>query len=162
MHILDQFSQLAVINRFEVGDEVVRPGHVLLCLGVKAGMNGFIRSLEQAVLAILYQFDALIAQVMGTATGNAGGRHHHGGGNIVFHLHLFGRDVVLAQLEGTPLGIAVKTDTQVGGDDIPVIEFQFVRRGTVDFINGQMLAPLVAPLGPVETLDKENQRQDAR
>ena len=71
MHIFNQRSQLLVIKRLEIGNEVTRCRHVLFGLGVKTRMDRIIRPLEQSVLAILYQLHAVITILPGSTAGNA-------------------------------------------------------------------------------------------
>ncbi len=162
MHVFHQCRQFLAPERVPVGQEVTGLRHVFFGLLVEARVDGVVRALEQAVLAVRHDLQAVPVVLRRSATGDAFRRHHDGGGDVVLHLHLFRGDVVLAQLEGAPLALAVEADAQVGGDDVAAVQFQFVGRRAIDLVDRQVVAPGIAPLDAVETLDQENQRQDAR
>ena len=161
--ILHHIRQGLPLERLVVGHEVAVLGHLQLRLLVEAGDDGVVRALEQAVFAVLGELDAVpgLQHPGGTAV-HIARRDHHGGGDVVLHLHLLRGDEVLAQLEGPPLAFQVEADPQIRGDDAPVEDLELVPRGPVHLVHREVLAPGVAPLRAIQALDHEGQRKDAR
>ena len=56
--------------------------------------------------------------------------------------------------------IARKADSQVGADDLAVIDLQFMAGAAVHQIDGEVLPPVVAPRRVVEPLDGVDDRVD--
>jgi len=125
-----------------------------------AAVDGFVGPLEQALLAVNDQLDAGLAAV-GRKVGQQRGRHHHRGADVVFHLHLLGRDEILAQLEDAPGAVLLEADAQVGADQLAIIDLELVAGLAVDEVDREMAAPVRAPFGPAHALDDESHRQDA-
>ena len=96
MYILHQRRQFAMMDGFEVGNEISRPGHIQLGLRVESRVNSVIRTLKQTILAVLHQLDTVVFAICRATTTDTFGRHHHGSSDIVFHLHFFCCDIVLS------------------------------------------------------------------
>ena len=160
--VVDLGGQGFAGKRFEVGHEIAGQRHVGLGLLVVAGDDRVVRSLEQTHFAIVRELDAACRIEPQLAAGERGDGSHHRRGDVVLHLHFFGRNEILTQLEGAPLCVAVETHAQVAGDDTTAEHLQFVARGAVHHVDRELLVPFIAPFRAVETLDQEHQRENAR
>jgi hypothetical protein len=72
-------------------------------------------------------------------------RHEHRCRDVVFHVDFFTGHVVDPQLENAPGTIRSIADAQVPRANGAVVEFQFVSRFAIDVVDGEMLAPVIAP-----------------
>ena len=63
------------------------------------------------------------------------------------------------KVQRMPVGVAA--DAEVGALDGPALELEDVARRAVDHVDGEVRRPVVAPLGPVEALDEEDEGLDA-
>ena len=160
--VVDFGGQRVAAQGFEVGEKVAGQGHVGLGLLVVARDDRVVRALEQAQLAVVRQLDAAGRVQLRLAAVEPGHRRDHGGGDVVFHLHLFGGNEILAQLEGAPLLVGIEAHAQVAGDDAAAEHLQFVAGRAVHHVDRELLVPVIAPFRAVEALDQEHQRQDAR
>ena len=146
-------------QRLVVGEEVVGPGEIGFGLLVQARVDGVVRPLEEALLAVGDELDAA-GDLGGRGGADPLGGDDHGCGDVVFGLDL-GRGVeVLADLEGAPLAGGEQAHAEVGAAGFAVVDLQFVAGLAVDDVDGEVLAPVLAPLGLVETLDQEDQGED--
>ena len=121
-------------------------------------MNGVVGPLEEPELAVLRQLEARVPVIFARQSDQALRGNHHRGGDVVLHLHLVGRDEVLPQLVGPPGAVLLAADPEVVGDELAPLVFEFVAGGAVDDVDAEVLTPIIAPLGPVEALDHEDQR----
>ena len=82
-------------------------------------------------------------------------REHDGGRDIVFHLHFVGGVEIGTQLVNAPGAIGIVAHAQVIAEQLLVFEFELVAGRAVDAIDGEVLAPVVAPLLLVVALDRD-------
>ena len=149
------------VERLEVRAEEARAGHVLLGLPVEAGVDRVVGPLEEAELAVLGELEARVAVVLSGEADEPARRHDHRGGDVVLHLHLVGRHEVLAELVGAPG--AVLLAARRAGSCRPACGPSYLSScpgAPLMMSTLKWLAPVVAPLRPVEALDDEDQRAD--
>ena len=155
-------GDLLGVNRLEVTTEQALAGHIPLCLFVIPWENGIIGALEEPPLAVLTELEAGVGVVLSSRqTADHVARYNDGGGDIILHLNLIGRDEVLAKLVGTPItGVLIKTDTKEGSDQSTVINLELMARSAIDLVNGEVRAPITIPLWLIEPLDGKNDGTD--
>ena len=155
-------SNFLGVDGLEVTAEQALTGHIPLSLFVIPWEYGIVRALEEPPLAVLAQLQAWVGIVLSSRqTADLIARNNDGGGDIVFHLNLIGRDEVLSKLVGTPVtGILVKTDTEERSYQRTVINLELMPRGAIDFIDGEVRAPVTIPFGFVETFDGKDDGTD--
>ena len=159
--VLD-ISDLLGVDGLEVATEQALTGHIPLGLFVIPWENGIIRTVEEPPLAVLTELEAGVGVVLSsrqTADHVAG--NNDGGGDIILHLDLIGRDEVLTKLVGTPItGVLIKTDTKKESYQSTVINLELMARSAIDLVNGEVRAPITIPLWLVEPLDGKNDGTD--
>ena len=100
-------------------------------------MNRVIRSLEKPELGVLNKFERRI-NALGVQARQLAARHGHAGRDVVFHLKLEGREVILPQTESAPGSVVVISHAQELGDQSLAPQSQLVGRGAVDDIDAEM------------------------
>ena len=150
------------VDGLEVTTEQTLTGHIPLGLFIVPRINGIVRALEEPPLAILTQLEAWVGIVLSSRqTTDHVPRNNDGGGDIVLHLNLIGRDKVLAKLVGAPVtGVLIKTDTKERTYQRTVVDLELMARGAIDLIDGEVGTPVTIPLGLIETLDCEDDSTD--
>ena len=116
--------------------KVVALRHILFGLLVEAAMNRVVRALEQAVFAVAHQLDGRVVTFR-RGVGQHCARDDHRGADVVFHLHLFGGDEILAHLEHAPCAFFREADAQIGADQLALAELQLMAGVAVDEIDRQ-------------------------
>src|SRR5579863_6047825 len=114
-------------------------------------MDGFVWPLKEQSFAIGDELDAEIL-VLAVEIVEARARQDDGGGDVVLDLHFFGGKEIGAKLINAPGFVSIVADAQVVADERLVFEFEFVAEEAVDAVDGEMLPPVLAPLGTVIAL----------
>ena len=157
--VLDEFAGHLRGQRLVIGKEIVEPREIGFRLLVVAAMNRVIGALEQALFAILDEFERRHLVHVGQIF-HARARHQHGRGDVVFLLNLCAGMKILAQAERAPRAVGFKTHAQARRHERFVVALQFVAGNAVDDVHGEMTAPVVAPCGLVIALHDEDQFLD--
>ena len=159
--IVDDVAGLLPRDGLVVAEEAATAGKVGLGGLVVPAMDGVVGALEQPELGVLHELerrmDALRIQPLQLGTGN-----RDTGGDVVLHLQLEGRDVVLAEAEGAPGAIVIIPHAQELGDQALAPQSQFVGGGAVDHIDTETGTPVVAPRGLPEALHDQDEFADVR
>ena len=155
-------SDLLGVDGLEVATEQALARHIPLGLFVIAWENGIVGALEEPPLAVLTKLEAWVGIVLSSRqTADHVARYNDGGGDIILHLNLIGRDEVLTKLVGTPItGVLIKTDTKEGSYQSTVINLELMARSAIDLVNGEVRAPITIPLWLIEPLDGKNDGTD--
>ena len=124
-------------------------------------MNGVVGPLEETELGVLDELERRIMALRIQALQLAA-RHGHTRRDVIFHLQLESRDVVLAKAEGAPGIVVVIAHAQELGDQTLAAQPQFVGRRSVDHIDAETGSPILAPGGLPEPLHYQNQFADVR
>ena len=142
-----------------VGQERAGAGDIRFGLLVGAAVNGIVGALKKKSFAIQHQLDAGIG-VLGVQTAQAFARQHDGNGDVVFDLHFVGGMKIGAQFVNAPGAVAVVAHPEVVIDELLVVILEFVALDAVDAVDGEVLAPVVSPLGAVIALHGEQEFAD--
>ena len=128
------------------------------CL-IEAAMDGVVGALEEQALAIADELHAGVG-IFGVEVIELLAREDARGGDVVLHLHLVGGSEIGPELVDAPGAIAIEADAEVVTDELLIVELEFVAEEAVDAIDGEVLAPVVAPFGAVVALDGEDELAD--
>ena len=159
-HVLDDPLRIVPRERLKIRAEEPGPRHVLLRLAVEPGVDRVVGALKEPELAVLGELEARVSVVLAREPDQPARLDHHGGGDVVLHLHLVGRDEVLPQLVRPPGAVLLAPDPEIAGDQPPPLVLELVSGCAVDDVDAEVAAPIVTPLRPVEALDHEHQRAD--
>ena len=147
-------------KRLEIHDEIIASCEVRFGLLVEAAVNGIVRTLEQPKLAVLYEFVTgrrrrILPEIVQPIS-----RDDDRSADVVFGLNLLRGREVLSQPVHSPDFLAEQTHSQKVGDDLPVSDFQFVPRHSVDDVHTEMRSPVKVFFAGVKPLDREHQPVD--
>ena len=89
-------------------------------------------------------------------------RHGHTGRNVVLHLKLEGRKIILPKTKSPPGSIVVITHPKELGHQSLAPQPQLIGRGAVDDIDAELRAPVLSPRGLPKAFHNEHQFPDVR
>ena len=124
-------------------------------------MNGVVWPLEKSKLGVLNKFERRI-NTLRVQAWQLASRHGHTGRDVVLHLKLEGRQVILPETERPPGSIVVITHPKELGHQSLAPQAQLIGRGTVDDIDAKMRAPVLSPGGLPKAFHDEHQFPDVR
>src|SRR5271156_1543396 len=155
-HVIHQNADLRTGERLVVREKRAGAGDIGFGLAVNTGNDGVVGPLKQKSLAISDELDAFVF-VLAVEIVEAGPRKNDGGGDVVFDLDFLRGTEIGAELVDAPGAVAVVAHAKVIADERLVVELELVAEETVNTVNREVLAPIVAPFGPVVALDGEQE-----
>mmetsp|Transcript_45215 Transcript_45215/g.76159 ORF Transcript_45215/g.76159 Transcript_45215/m.76159 type:complete len:506 (+) Transcript_45215:522-2039(+) len=110
--VLNLVINISLDQGVEIGAEETVARHIVLCLNVKASVDGVVWALEQPHFAVLQD---LLGATIFLVPRKALGGHNRGRGDVILHLHLECRLEVLTQCERAPCAFRVKPHAEESG-----------------------------------------------
>ena len=118
-------------------------------------MNGVVWSLEKPELGVLNEFERRI-NALRVQAWQLAARHGHTGRNVVLHLKLEGRKIILPKTKRPPSSIVVITHPKELGHQTLAPQPQLIGRGAIDDINAELRAPVLSPGGLPKAFHNEH------